>query len=80
MIKGMTTAEFEAIVAEGGQIALPPELVSRIPAGEQLRVLVMWDVADAEAAWRAQGQASFRAAYSSEDSVYEQLIDDAPVG
>ena len=40
--------------------------------------VVDWDSADDEdGAWRTQGWQRFEAAYAPEDSVYDQLIDDA---
>ena len=66
--------EFESTIVAGGQIALPPEVVSEIPADEQLRVVVMWESQDLNIEWRAAGRQRFDAAYSPEDTVYEQLI------
>lgn len=74
----MRAVEFESTIAPGGQIALPPEVASQIPAGEQLRVVVMWEQSDPDLAWRTSGQ-QFEAAYSPEDAIYEQLIDDAAI-
>jgi hypothetical protein len=54
--------------------------VSAIPAGENLRVAITWgppERTDFDTAWRASGRERFEAAYAPEDSVYEQLIDDA---
>jgi len=73
----MRAAEFETTVSPGGQIALPPEVVSEIPAGEQLRVVVMWDRLDDDLAdWKLAGNLQFEASYCPEDEVYEKLIDD----
>jgi hypothetical protein len=73
----MKAVEFESTVAPGGQIALPPEVANEIPPGEQLRVVVMWDAGDSDLAWRTAGRQRFEAAYSPEDAIYEQLIDDS---
>jgi len=75
----MKAVEFESTVAPGGHIALPPEVASEIPLGEQLRVVVMWDASSSDPAWRAAGRQRFEAAYSPEDAVYEQLIDDSAI-
>ena len=75
----MRAIQFESRLAPGGQIALPPEIASEIPAGEQIRIVVMWDPGDVDETWRKIGQQSFRAAYAPEDSVYEQLIDDSTI-
>jgi hypothetical protein len=71
--------EFESTVAPGGQIALPPEVASEIPPGEQLRVVVMWEPENSDLAWRTAGRQRFEAAYSPEDAVYEQLMDDSAI-
>ena len=75
----MKAVEFESTVAPGGQIALPPELASEIPAGEPLRVLVMWEPSNFGLAWRTAGRQRFEAAYSEEDEIYEQLMDDSAI-
>ncbi len=71
----MKVVEFQSSVAAGGGIEIPPEIAREIPAGERLRVVVMWD--DLDQAWREAGRRSFEGAYSPEDSVYEALIDEA---
>ena len=73
----MRALEFESVVTPGGQIALPPEIAGEIPAGEHLRIVVMWEATDSELAWRRTGRQQFEAAYAPEDAVYEQLIHDA---
>jgi hypothetical protein len=75
----MRAVEFESIASAAGEIALPPEIASSIPVGENLRVVIMWgppEQPDLDRAWRAAGRERFEAAYSPEDSVYEQLIDE----
>lgn len=71
----MKAVAFESTVTPGGQIALPPDVVGEIPAGEQLRVVVMWEPSGPDAGWRSAGRQRFEAAYCPEDAVYEQLID-----
>ena len=75
----MKAVEFESTVAPGGQIALPPEVANEIPAGKPLRVVVMWEPSNLDAEWRATGRQRFEAAYSPEDAVYEQLMDDSAI-
>lgn len=60
----MRAVEFKSTIVAGGQIALPPEVASEIPAGEQLGVVVMWEFSDLDIAWRAAGRQRFEAAYS----------------
>lgn len=75
----MKAVEFEGTVAAGGQIVLPPEIASEIPPGEQLRVVLMWEPSSLDTAWREGGREQFEAAYSPEDAIYEQLIDDPAI-
>ena len=72
----MRAIEFDGTIMPGGQIALPPEIAARIPAGEHLRVVVMWEPSGEDSAWRSSGRERFESAYCPEDAVYEQLIDD----
>jgi hypothetical protein len=72
----MKAVEFESTITPGGQIALPADVVGEIPAGQQLRVVVMWDPSSPDSAWRSAGRQRFESAYCPEDAVYEQLIDD----
>ena len=75
----MKAVEFESTVVSGGQIALPPDVASEIPAGERLRVVVMWEPSNFDLAWCAAGRQRFETAYSPEDAVYEQLMDDSAI-
>jgi len=74
----MRMVEFKGTLARDGQIALPPEIAQQVPSGEPLQVVLQWDfTSDEDLAWRTSGRRQFEAAYAPEDSVYEQLIDDA---
>jgi hypothetical protein len=74
----MKAVEFEARMSQSGEIVLPAEFLGEIPAGQQLKVVVMWDAGSVDAAWRAAGRLRFEEAYSPEDVVYDQLIDETP--
>jgi hypothetical protein len=74
----MKAVEFESTVTAEGRISLPPEVVDEIPAGEQVRVVVMWGPSSDNSFFRAAGLRRFQSAYSPEDDVYEQLLDDTP--
>ena len=74
----MNAVEFETTMTQGGEILLPAELAGNIPAGEQLRVVVMWEASSAGTAWRQAGRRRFEEAYCAADAVYEALIHDAP--
>lgn len=75
----MKAVEFEGTINSGGEITLSPEIAGEIPAGEQLRMVVMWEPSRADSAWRPAGRQRFEAAYCPEDAVYEQLTNDATV-
>jgi len=74
----MKAVEFEATMSQGGEIVLPAEFLAEIPAGQQLKVVVMWETGSVDAAWRAAGRLRFEEAYSAEDVIYDQLIDETP--
>lgn len=74
----MKTADFRGELAPNGQIAVPPEIASQVPTGEQIQVVLQWGISDDDAAWRAAGRRRFEAAYADDDSIYESLIHDPP--
>jgi hypothetical protein len=74
----MKAVEFETMMTQGGEIVLPAEFRGDIPAGQQLKVVVMWEAGSVDSAWRATGRLRFEEAYCAEDVVYEQLINEAP--
>ena len=74
----MKTADFKGELAPNGQIAVPPEIASQVPPGEQIQVVLKWGVSDDDADWRDAGRRQFESAYAADDSVYEQLIPDSP--
>jgi hypothetical protein len=72
----MKAVEFESTITPEGEIVIPREIAVEIPAGEQLRVVVMWQSSDMDLAWRSTGRERFESAYCPEDAIYERLIDD----
>lgn len=72
----MKTADFRGQISPNGHIAVPPEIASQVPPGEKIDVVLQWGTSEEETAWRAAGRRQFEAAYSADDSVYEQLIHD----
>jgi len=74
----MKAVEFEATMSQDGEIALPAEFLGEIPAGQQLKVVVMWESGSVDAAWRAAGRLRFEEAYSAEEVIYDQLINETP--
>lgn len=73
----MKAVEFETMMTQGGQIVLPAEILGDVPAGKQLKVVLMWESASGDSAWRDAGRKRFEEAYCAEDVVYEQLADEA---
>ena len=72
----MKTADFRGELAPNGQIAVPPEIASQVPPGEQIQVVLRWGTSEDDAVWRAAGRRQFEAAYADDDSIYELLIHD----
>ena len=72
----MKTVDFTGELTPNGQIAVPPEIASQVPCGEQIQVVLKWGISEDETAWRAAGRQQFEAAYAADDSVYEVLIHD----
>lgn len=71
----MKTVEFESTIAPNGQIDLPAELAAAVPPGMKVHVVVHWDgVIEDDASWLASSRLRFEAAYSPDDSIYEQLM------
>jgi len=73
----MKTADFKGELAPDGRIAVPPEIASQVPPGEQIQVVLQWGMSEDDAAWREAGRRPFEAAYSVDDLIYELLIHDA---
>jgi hypothetical protein len=58
---------------------LGPDLQIAVPPGEPLQIVLSWPASEDEATWHAAGLRQFELAYSAEDSICEQPIDD-PAG
>ena len=67
----MKTADFRGELTPNGQVAVPPEIPSQVPPGEQIQIVLQWGISADDAAWRAVGRRQFEAAYAADDSVYE---------
>jgi hypothetical protein len=76
----METADFRGEITPNGQIAVPPEIASKIPPGQKVAVVLAWGVSEDESGWREAGRRRFESAYAPEDSVYEQLIHEPSAG
>ncbi len=74
-MNGMRSADFSAELTPSGQISVPPEVASQVPPGERLQVVLVWGDSEDDTAWRTVGRRSFDSAYASDDSVYEELMD-----
>jgi hypothetical protein len=69
--------EFESQVAPSDQIPVPGEIARQIPAGSNVRVILLWGEGEQDD-WRELSRERFAAAYAPEDSIYETLIDETP--
>lgn len=75
----MKSVEFDTTLTKDGKILLPAEIAGDIPAGQELRIVVMWESASTDPAWTEAGRRRFEESYCAEDAVYEQLLNDASV-
>ena len=55
----MKTADFTGAITSNGQIAVPPEIASQLPAGEPIQITIQWGASEDEAAWRSAGRRQF---------------------
>jgi hypothetical protein len=72
----MKTFDFRGELTPNGQIVVPPEVISQVPPGEPVQVILQWGSSDEDSAWRRAGRRQFESAYSADDSIYELLIHD----
>jgi hypothetical protein len=73
----MKTVDFRGELMPNGQIAVPPEIASQVPPGEEIQVVLHWGASrDDDMAWRMAGRRQFESAYASDDSIYELLVHD----
>lgn len=70
----MKTVDFRAHIAPGAKSLFLPKL-RRVPAGEEIDVVLRWEVSEGDQAWRDAGRRRFESAHAPEDSVYDELID-----
>ena len=74
----MKTADFRGELTPNGQIAVPPEIASHVPPGQEIQVVLHWGAPEEDEAWRLAGKRRFESAYHTDDSIYESLIHDPP--
>lgn len=67
----MKAIEFETTVNRNEEIVLPPEVVSDVPSGEPVSVVLMWNVSATDSAWRDAGRRQFEQANCAADEMYE---------
>jgi hypothetical protein len=71
----MQAVEFETTVDKSAQIQLPAE----VPAGVNVKVVVMWETGEEEnEVWRQAGRRNAARFYGEEDAIYDELADDPP--
>lgn len=69
----MKAVEFKGKLSDEDNMVVPAEIARQIPAGSNLRVILLWDDGDD---WLRIGKERFADAYAPEDVVYEKLIDE----
>ena len=75
----MKALEFGSRLEANDRIEIPPEVANQLPAGSDVRVIVLWDsIEDEDEVWRLAGMRCLEAAYAPEDSIYDELINEAP--
>ena len=73
----MNAVEFGSRLAASDNIEVPPDVAAQLPAGSNVRVIVMWETPEEEDAdWRKLGTERFAAGYAPEDSICEKLLDE----
>jgi hypothetical protein len=72
----MKTADFRGELTPNGQIAVPPEIASQVPPGEQIQIVLQWGISEDDTAWHEAGRRQVEKAYIADDSIYELLIHD----
>jgi hypothetical protein len=70
----MKAVEFKGKLSDEDNMVVPGEIARQIPAGSNLRVILLWDDGDD---WLRIGKERFADAYAPEDVVYEKLIDES---
>jgi hypothetical protein len=70
----MKAVEFKGKLSDEDNMVVPAEIARQIPAGSNLRVILLWDDGDD---WLRIGKERFADAYAPEDVVYEKLIDES---
>ena len=73
----MKALEFESRLEANDRIEIPPEVANQLPAGSDVRVIVLWDSSEDDD-WRMAGMRRLEAAYAPEDSIYDELINEPP--
>jgi hypothetical protein len=73
----MKAIEFESQLTNTDRIHIPPDVASQLPAGSNVRVILLLDSGEEEN-WRELSLQRFAAGYAPEDSVYEKLLDESP--
>jgi hypothetical protein len=73
----MKSRQFDSTVSGANSLTIPPEIARELPSGEKVRVILLWD-ADEDRDWAEMSAMHFAEAYDPADSIYEQLLNDAP--
>jgi len=71
----MQAVEFESVLTDKGELAVPNDFTSRLARAQKLRVIVLFgDAASSteDADWSRLTAQQFREGYSVKDAIYDQ--------
>ena len=71
----MQAVEFDTVLTENGELAVPSELSPRLPREQKLRVIVLFGDAKSpseDSDWSRLTAQQFLNGYSDEDAIYDQ--------
>jgi len=69
----MKALELQASLNPDGTLDVPESVVSDIPVGQALRVLVLMPESDTDQEWEQRVAQDFGLGYSDSDAIYDQL-------
>lgn len=69
----MTTLQFTGTVQDDNTLAVPADVVERLPAGQAVRVILVIDDENDDRAWSDVALRSFGMGYADSDAIYDQL-------
>ena len=65
--------EFQALLNSDGTLAIPASLLSAVPVGQTVRVIVLVPENETDEEWEQLAAEDFGKGYAETDAVYDQL-------